>query len=163
MFWAVSFAAVAPLDAAWVASEVVEAARRCSRSRDCRRAIRGRSGEAISAARCAMRRVMGSTAQWIPSTRASCSCALSVLPSFSQHGPLPEDLPQTTKFQPWLGNHRSTYALPSTILPAQAAQWIHTDCCRARRNCPRAEYPENLTAHHPAASKRGHSLSLGTT
>lgn len=38
---AVSLAAVAPLEAALAASEVVEAERRCRRKRDCRRAIRG--------------------------------------------------------------------------------------------------------------------------
>lgn len=51
VLWAVSFAAVAVLEAAWVASVVVEAARRWIRNRDCLMASRGSIGEAIAAER----------------------------------------------------------------------------------------------------------------
>ena len=45
---AVSLAAVAPFDAALAASEVVEAARRWTMNRDCRRTSRDTAGEAMA-------------------------------------------------------------------------------------------------------------------
>ena len=49
VLWAVSFAAVAALEAVCVASDVVDAARRWTTSRDdCRRASRGRRGDAMA-------------------------------------------------------------------------------------------------------------------